>query len=95
MIDEDLKQVVISFREVYGLDGIASRILDKKPEFTGLPGSSKAIFTAALFQSINKSIVLVTRNNRDASDLFTDLGYFVDPECVSYTHLTLPTNREV
>ncbi|MGQ9616313.1 MAG: transcription-repair coupling factor [Spirochaetota bacterium] len=82
MVDEDLKKTVHNFREVYGLDGLASRILEGKPEFTGLPGSSKAIFTAALFQSINRSIVLVTRNNRDASDLFTDLGYFEDPESI-------------
>ena len=33
-----------------------------------------------MYKRQNKSIVLVTRNNRDASDLFTDLGYFVDPE---------------
>ena len=73
----DLNYLLKNFTKEYDMNSEKS-LLDKKgSEFTGLAGSSKALFIAALFQHTNRGIILITKSNRDASDLYGDLSLFL------------------
>ena len=87
-----LSDVLQKFIKEYDLNCIEG-LLDKKGgEFTGLAGSSKALFIAAFFQHLKRGIVLVTKSNRDASDLYGDLSLFIkDPDIYLFpSRETLP-----
>ncbi|KKK43527.1 hypothetical protein LCGC14_3168330, partial [marine sediment metagenome] len=87
-----LSDVLQKFIKEYDLNCIEG-LLDKKGgEFTGLAGSSKALFIAAFFQHLKRGIVLVTKSNRDASDLYGDLSLFIkDPDVYLFpSRETLP-----
>ena len=46
-------------------------------------------------RALRRLEALLAVANRDASLIITGNGDVIEPEAVSYTHLTLPTNREV
>ena len=59
----DLNLVLQNFIKEYDLSGITG-MLDKKGfEFTGLAGSSKALFIAALFKQTGRGIIFITKSN--------------------------------
>jgi len=76
---DELKSLMKRFDHTYDVSTIAGVLQRKSIELTGLHGSSRALFTASLLQKINRGIIVVTRNNRDASDFYTDLEHFVIP----------------
>ena len=64
-------------------DKVISQSKDKEVKFTYTP------------KSLSKfSSLIETEKNKSKKQLL-DIVYIPDPEPVSYTHLTLPTNREV
>jgi transcription-repair coupling factor (superfamily II helicase) len=53
-------------------------LFEKGPvQFTGLSGSSRALFILALFRTIERGIIVVTRNNREGEQLVSDLALFL------------------
>jgi transcription-repair coupling factor (superfamily II helicase) len=76
----DLQELLKAFEETYDLGRIASLCGKGTVDLTGLNGSSKALFAASFFRSTKKGMIIVTRSNRDASDLYTDLNHFLDNE---------------
>ncbi len=73
-----LKSLIPLFTRVNNLPEYVDEIQERGAEFTGLNGSSKALFAASLFGASKKGLVLVVRNNREASDCYTDLHEFID-----------------
>jgi len=73
-----LKSLVPLFNATCNLQECVEVLQKSGAEFTGLNGSSSALFTAALFGASKKGILLVVRNNREASDFYTDLHGFLD-----------------
>jgi len=65
------------FSEDYGIDPGDVRAPGIS-EFNGLHGSARALLTASLYAG--GTIIVVTRNNRDAGDFCSDLGLFMKPE---------------
>jgi transcription-repair coupling factor (superfamily II helicase) len=78
----ELQSLLGNFEEVYDITGLVKSILNTNIDIFGLGGSSKALFAAALYRNSAKGILLVTKSNRDASDLAGDLAYFVDEESI-------------
>jgi transcription-repair coupling factor (superfamily II helicase) len=60
------------------MPGCLEAIRETGAEFTGLSGSSSALFAASLFKKSDNGLIIVVRNNREASEFFTDLHEFVD-----------------
>jgi transcription-repair coupling factor (superfamily II helicase) len=76
-----LKSLLTTFDSVYQVAGLARRLQEGEAlELSGLPGSSKALLLASLLQGLDRGVLLVTRNNREAADLITDLSQFTDQE---------------
>ncbi len=73
----DLQKLLRVFRKTYDLERVASLCARGTVDITGLHGSSKALFIASFFQSTEKGMLIVTRSNRDASDIYTDLSHFL------------------
>jgi transcription-repair coupling factor (superfamily II helicase) len=78
----ELQSLLGSFEKVYDLTRLAKSILNTNIDIFGLGGSSKALFCAALFRNTENGVLLVTKSNRDASDLAGDLAYFVDEQSI-------------
>jgi len=75
-----MKEIIKLFNDTYRMKDLL-HLLDKRGSvFSGLKGSSKAFFVAALFTLTKKSILLVSRSNRDASDLYGDLSLMLGPQ---------------
>ncbi len=72
--------ILKQFDKTYGMADIARSFGTGCSLFTGLNGSSKALFVASLFRYIESGIILATENNRSASDLYSDLGHFLPTE---------------
>jgi transcription-repair coupling factor (superfamily II helicase) len=75
-MEEKLRELVGLFKKSYEYD---YRVLfENGPvQFTGLSGSSKALFILSLFHSLDRGIVVVTRNNREGEQLLSDLSLFL------------------
>jgi len=86
---QELVDILKKFGDVYGVEGAAQSLNRGLATFTGLNGSSKALFVASLFGRLSGGILLVTENNRRASDHYTDLAHVLAPE-----HLFLFPSRE-
>ena len=77
--------------------------------YTGYPGGQRSLTARELFDKdpnrlVEKSVKGMLPKNKLGAELFRNLKVYVgekhkqegqSPETVSYTHLTLPTNREV
>jgi transcription-repair coupling factor (superfamily II helicase) len=74
---KDLVSLAQLFKNSHDVGAIAKLLQRGAVELTGLYGSSKAFFVASLLGELGSGIVLVTSNNRSASDLYTDLEHFV------------------
>jgi transcription-repair coupling factor (superfamily II helicase) len=74
---KDLVLLTKKFKNNHDVRSIAKLLQRGTVELTGLYGSSKALFVATLLGELNGGIVIVTSNNRSASDLYTDLEHFV------------------
>jgi transcription-repair coupling factor (superfamily II helicase) len=75
-----LQSLLTRFDEIHGIGGLVADIGHASAEFTGLHGSSRALFVATVSSIHNQGIVLVTRNNREASDFYTDLSHFLEAD---------------
>jgi transcription-repair coupling factor (superfamily II helicase) len=84
-----MKELVRKFDSVYNIKDFPLLLEKKGLEFTGLNGSSKALFVASLYKRIERGIILVTKSNRDASNLYSDLQLFLPGD-----HLYLFPSRE-
>jgi len=71
--------ILKQFDKTYPVADIARSFGEERKTFTGLNGSSRALFTAALFNHLDKGLIVVTSNNRSASNLYGDLGHFLPP----------------
>ena len=58
-------------------------------------GTGIVIVIAAFISFIMYFVITMSTNNKYSYDLVTDNYYQQELQSVSYTHLTLPTNREV
>ena len=74
----EITSLLDGFDRVFDIAGLADSMVKNDVELTGLGGSSKALFVASLFRRLDRGVILVTRSNRDASDLAGDLAYWVD-----------------
>ena len=70
----------------------------------GVTGSGKTFTVANVIQEIKRPTLVLAHNKTLAAQLYSEfqnffpnnaVEYFVSYYAVSYTHLTLPTNREV
>ncbi len=77
-----LKAVLHLFDSTYKVKDFLYMLEKKNAEFTGLNGSSKALFIASLYQKIKQGIIIITRSNRDASDLYGDLALFFNEQLI-------------
>lgn len=75
-----LNDILGLFSKAYVPDTLAEQLEHQTFDFVGLHGSSRALFIASMFQMVGKGIIVVTRNNRDANDLYTDLLLFLKGE---------------
>jgi transcription-repair coupling factor (superfamily II helicase) len=76
----EFADILKKFDKTYAVAQIARSFGQGRNTFTGLHGSSRAIFTAALFNHLDGGLVVVTTNNRSCSNLYGDLGHFLPPE---------------
>ena len=76
-MNQQFADILKQFDKTYRMADIARSFREERKVFTGLNGSSKALFTAALFNHVDRGLILVTANNRSASNLYGDLGYFL------------------
>ncbi len=73
-----LKPLVTLFTESFNLPECLDVLHKSGAEFTGLNGSSNALFSAALFGATKNGLLIVVRNNREASDFYNDLHEFIE-----------------
>ena len=71
--------ILKQFDKTYNIKSIAGGFGQARKTFTGLNGSSRALFTAALFNHLDRGLIVVTANNRSASNLYGDLSHFLPP----------------
>jgi len=73
-----LKSLISLFNKANNLSECIDVLQKRSVEYTGLHGSSSSLFTAALFGVSKKGLILIVRNNREASDFYSDLHEFID-----------------
>jgi len=78
----DIESIQKTFKKVFPVEELARDIEKEKITINGLKGSSKALFIASLSKSTKKGIVVVTKNNRDAQDLYSDLSIILEDDDV-------------
>jgi len=71
------KTILKLFQRSFPIKELASELEKKTISINGLKGSAKALFIASLIDNTENGIVFVTKNNRDAQDLFNDLCIFL------------------
>jgi transcription-repair coupling factor (superfamily II helicase) len=71
-----LEELVDLFDKCYGYD-YGAIFNNGGVQFTGLSGSSRALFILSLFRTLGRAIIIVTRNNREAEQLLGDLSLFL------------------
>jgi transcription-repair coupling factor (superfamily II helicase) len=77
---QEFADILKQFDRTYAVEGIAGSYGDARTVFTGLHGSSRALFAAALFNHLERGLIVVTSNNRSGANLYSDLGHFVSSE---------------
>jgi transcription-repair coupling factor (superfamily II helicase) len=76
---EIVDELIHRFNSTYNYE--LKALLEGEPvDFTGLNGSSKSLFISSLFQRVKREIVVVTRSNRNAEELFSDLSLFLSAD---------------
>jgi transcription-repair coupling factor (superfamily II helicase) len=75
-----LQSFIHTFESTYKIGDLAARIEKTGMDLCGLPGSSRALFVAALFRNSTRGVLLLTKNNREALDFTSDLAQFMDPD---------------
>ncbi|MFW6139345.1 MAG: transcription-repair coupling factor [Spirochaetota bacterium] len=91
----NFNSLVQLFDSTYRTDKYIDLLNHHNIEFTGLHGSGKSIFIVSLFKNADKGIVVITRNNRDAHNLYTDLQVFLENKYLYHfpSSETLPYNE--
>ncbi|UCB47238.1 MAG: transcription-repair coupling factor [Spirochaetota bacterium] len=78
-MEESAGDLIRLFNSTYNYD-LKPLLEGKFVEFTGLNGSSKSLFIASLFLRLKREIIVITRSNRNAEELFSDLCIFLTAE---------------
>ena len=71
-----LEELVDLFDKSYGYD-YGTLFKNGGVQFTGLSGSSRVLFILTLFRTLDRPIIIVTRNNREAEQILGDLSLFL------------------
>jgi transcription-repair coupling factor (superfamily II helicase) len=79
-MNRQFADILKQFDKTYAVAEIARSFGQGREIFTGLNGSSRAIFAAALYSHLERGLIIVTTNNRSCSTLYGDLGHFLPPE---------------
>jgi len=77
-----MDEILSLFSETYKIQDLLHLCNRKGAVFSGLRGSSKALFVSSLFRIASGCIIVVTRSNKDASDLYGDLTLFLGPQSI-------------
>jgi len=72
-----MSNILKLFTDTYKIKDIAQLLTKRGSLFSGLKGSSKALFVSSLYQRTKRSIILITRSNKDSSDFYGDLSIFL------------------
>jgi len=99
---ELLREINKVFEKKFNLSEILKRINGNVLTVEGLPGSSKALFLTSLFRRIERSIFIIVKNNREASDIYGDIKVFAEdielhilPSKETLPYDTSPPHREL
>ena len=76
----EFTNILKQFDKTFSVEDIASSYGHARTTFTGLNGSSRALFAAALFKHLEKGLIVVTSNNRSGTNLYSDMGHFIPSE---------------
>ena len=71
-----IKKISSIFANNFDYNSILKKLDNKAVEIEGLPGSSKALFLTSLFTEIHNSIFIIVKNNRVASNIYSDIKTF-------------------
>jgi len=75
---KEIQQSVLLFERTFDMGQIVSQLQRGRVVFTGLRGSGKAFFTASLYHCMKGVILFVTRSNREAQELYSDLSIMIE-----------------